>query len=393
MATVSQVIEDWSRHHDVETARLAGTQAFERAVRSRAMPSAELTEDDYRWASWLLRDPTARRLSEFADIPPLQLDGRASGSVLRGLSELLDGLRSSLGLLRSWQYHSRQRQATRPLTIGEDDAARRISRGEVRMRRDWPGIDGSRYALAGTGRSGERIAVVVTSAASATEVVPFGDEASARAWLASRIRRTTRPVPTSAVGPACRVAREEEVLAWLIRHRPDAEMKELAAQVRWTSYLRDELAVAVRVRRDWWAGEPLSPDWPVSVKRQVFAGRMTHLPAAAADSIGWPDARRALAYFDRLASTPVSESQAMRAAEALAASDDEAAARAAASGRAAVAAAAGISQFPARPSLPSTRRRAIAPQPPGAVPRAARRTGLLAPPPAAGGAGPVPRIP
>jgi hypothetical protein len=391
MVAVGRVFGDWKRAHDVETARLAGLQAFERAVRSRRTPGVVLTEDDYRWASWLLRDPTAQWLSEFADIPPLQLDGRVSGSVLRELSVFLDGLRASLGVLRSWQYHSRERQVTRPLTIDEEDAAWRIRTGEVRMRREWLGIDGSRYALAGTGRSGGRTAVVVASAASATEVVPFTDERSARAWLASRVRRTAGPVAASATGPACRVACEEELLAWLIGHKPGAGMKELAGQVRWTSYLRDELAVAVRLRRDWWVGEPLSADWPVSVKRQVFIGRMTHLPGAAADSIGWPDARRALAYFDRLASTPVSESQAMRAAQALAASDAEAAARRAASRGAATVA--GISQLPTRPSLPGGWRRPTASRLPGTMPGAVRTAGLLQPPPGAGGAGPVPRRP
>jgi hypothetical protein len=391
MATISLVIEGWSRDHFMETARLAGLQTFERAVTSRAMPTPVLTEDDYQWASWLLCDPTARRLSEFADIPPLQLDGHADGEVLRELSGFLVGLRSSLGLLRSRQYHSRQLQVTRPLTADEEDAACRISTGEVQIRRNWLGVDGSRYALAATGGSRERTAVVVTSTATATDVVDFGNEASARAWLASRVRQTTGPTSTSATGPSCRVAREEELLAWLISHRPNAGMKELAGQVRWTSYLRDELAVAVRLRRDWWVGEPLSAEWPVDVKRQVFAGRMTHLPGAVADSIGWPDARRALAYFDRLASTPVTESQAMRAAEALAVSDAEAAARTAASWGAARVPQAG--RLRARPSLPGGWRRPTAAPLPGRAPGAARTPGLLPPPPGAGGTGPVPRMP
>ncbi len=387
MVTVRQVTADWSRDHDIATARLAGLQTFEHAVRSRPMPGPVLTEDDYRWASWLLRDPTAKHLSEFADIPPLQPDGRASGSVLRELSGFLDGLRSSLGLLRSWQYHARERLATRPLTAEEEDAARSLQAGEISVRRAWLGIDGSRYALAAARGSGDVTAVVVTSAASSVDVVWCGDEPSARAWLAGRVRRAPGAVPVSMTGPACRVTREEEVLAWLIHHSPHPGMKELAGHVRWTSPLRDELAVAVRLRRDWWVGEPLSSEWPVPVKRLVFAGRMTHVPGAAADSIGWPDARRSLAYFDRLAATLVTESQAMRAMQALAASDAEAAARAVAG------AAAKLGQLPERPLLPAGRRRATAPRPAGTVPATERTAGLLPRPPAAGGTARVPRMP
>jgi hypothetical protein len=180
------------------------------------------------------------------------------------------------------------------------------------------------------------------------------------------------------------------VLAWLIHHRAGSGMRELAGQVRWTSYLRDELAVAVRLRRDFWAGEPLAADWPVPVKRRIFAGRVTHLPEAAADSIGWPDARRALAYFDRLAAMPVSEPQAMRAAEALAAADAEAAARASAPETAATA---GIGRLLARPAVAGERRRVMAARPRSVSSGPGRTAGLLPPPQAAGGTSPAPRIP
>jgi hypothetical protein len=59
--------------------------------------------------------------------------------------------------------------------------------------------------------------------------------------MQSRVRGTRGPLTTSKTGLACRVSREEEFLAWLIRAACNGQPWDLLGQVVWTSHLRAEL--------------------------------------------------------------------------------------------------------------------------------------------------------
>jgi hypothetical protein len=156
--------------------------------------------------------------------------------------------------------------------------------------------------------------VIVRNSAGQAETVAFGDRAAARAWLASRARDSTGPLPTTADGPACRTAWEEAILARLLADPHDDQLRTLAAKRAWTSHLRAELHLAMR------PGYILKhPDQ--GQVRSSFAYRMLRAPGWALALTGWPDAHRAMRYLDRLAATPVTAAQALAAVRALAAAD------------------------------------------------------------------------
>jgi hypothetical protein len=108
--------------------------------------------------------------------------------------------------------------------------------------------------------------------------------------------------------------------------RPRRSAWDLLGRVAWTSHLRAEIYRAAESNGRL-APPTDSADLVAWHVRTTFTYWMPFVPGWAADEIGWPDARHAKGYFDRLAVTPVSEPQALRTAEALARADTEAAER------------------------------------------------------------------
>jgi hypothetical protein len=258
------------------------------------------------------------------------------------------------------------RYAARPQTQPEQAADEQIrNRNVVESGYAGHGIDGAHYARAYYPRSG-RPAIVITTSALTEEIVNFASTADAAAWLAARSAAVTGPLPTSATGPSSRTAREEELLAFLVRDPGSAaRLAALAGPATFTTHLRAELFTALR----WATRAGGTPGYPVIA--EAYGRRLLRAPADAAADIGWPDATRAMAYLNRLASTPVTESQATAAAGLLA--DVDAAARQARQ-QATASAPAGR---PAPPVTPAPGERRL-PQPP--------------PPPAPGRGSPVPRL-
>ena len=287
-----------------------------------------------------------------------------------------------------------QRYASRARTAGEVEAAGLIAEGHVRDPGGaaWAGVDGARHALVvqrRPGRGGWRPVVLIENSAQAVELVPVTADHAARAWIWSRTRGARGPLPTSLTGPACRPALEDEVLAWLIHAGYGRLPWDVLGQVVWTSHVRAELYRAAEAQcRD---ADPADPDLsPFRLIRWSFTYWLPFAPGWAVDHIGWPDARHARGYFDRLAVTPVSDGQALRAVEALAAADAEAARRAGIIAPVA-AAAAEVTEGPARRLVPGGRRRAVEPGPQRGQRGAGERGAQQPPRRQARPAGPEPR--
>lgn len=315
-----------------------GRQYLERAF--GADPEASFTRADYEFAGdWLY------------------------GAGRQAHGEVMESIAAVDGELRAAWPSWRHRYDGRPLTAAERGAEEQLRTGQVVERsRPGHGIDGGWYGAAWYPRTGQP-AVVVTTSALTREVIPFGDVAGARAWLDSRSPRSTGPLPATAAGPAAsRTAREEELLAWLVRSPGDtaAAMADLGPAA-WTTHLRAELAAALR----WSTETGGTPGFGVIAGN--FGRRLLRAPGPAAEEIGWPHATRAMTYLQRLASTPVTRQQAREAAHRLATADAAALAMAPSSAPLAPSA-------PARPARPSPH-----PVPP------------VLPPPPVPQPGPVPR--
>jgi hypothetical protein len=347
--------QDWHR----------GMQLLERAVRRG---TDTFIPNDFRDASSLLRE-----------------DGHRFAGPLWTMGSYADRVAP---YRQSWT----QRYASRARTADELAAAQLISEGRVREYdpASWVGIDGARYAVVVQGKPGGwRPAVLVENSADAVELVPFAGERSARAWIHNRVRGTGGPLRGGTTGPSCRAALEEDVLAWLVHAAHDAQPWDLLGQVAWTSHLRAEVFRAAEQ-----SGRDSAPADPRDLIRWRVRTSYTHwmpfVPGWAADEIGWPDGRHARSYFERLAVTPVSEAQALRAAQALVRADAEAAARVAVAAPEA-AAVAGVAEVPVRPLVPSGRRRAVEPAAQRGRPPVRRRGVQLPPQRSARRAGPEPR--
>ena len=216
------------------------------------------------------------------------------------------------GAARAWQG----RYAHRQPTADERFAASRISRGEVMVKDEQcQGIDGASYARAWYPHSGKP-AIVVTSSAGTREIVNFANRDDAWAWMTGRAPEATGPVRTTATGPGTRTAREEEVLAFLLRDPSRARpVAGLVAPESMTTHLRAEALAAWQKLADTGGG----PDFEAVAAR--YARSLLRAPRWAAGDIGWPGATRARAYLDRLAATPVTEPQARAAAEFITTAD------------------------------------------------------------------------
>lgn len=221
----------------------------------------------------------------------------------------------------SWELEAatagwHKRYAARLQTQPERIAADQIRNGDVvESGHAGLGIDGAHYSRAYYPRSGKP-AIVITTSAMTEEIVNFANTRDAAAWLASRSAGTTGPLPTSLIGPTSRTAREEELLAFLVREPGrGAALAGTAGPATFTTHLRAELFAALR----WATATGGTPGY--SVIAEAYGRRLLRAPADAAGDIGWPNATRAMAYLDRLVVTPVTESQATAAAGMLAAVD------------------------------------------------------------------------
>jgi hypothetical protein len=240
------------------------------------------------------------------------LDGR--GRIQLGAA--MDALASVSWELEAATAGWHNRYAVRPQTQPERIAAEQIRNGDVvESGHAGPGIDGAHYSRAYYPRSGTP-AIVITTSALTEEIVNFANTADAAAWLASRSAGITGPLPTSATGPASRTAREEELLAFLVREPGrGARLDAMAGPATFTTHLRAELFAALR----WATAAGGTPGYTVIA--EAYGRRLLRAPADAAEEIGWPNATRATAYLNRLVVTPVTEAQAAAAADLLAAAD------------------------------------------------------------------------
>ena len=295
LATAMRLIAAGSRSND---ACLHARQFLEHAL--GAAEQRPLTSADYWHAANLLDG-----------------DGHAAlGTVMESLAWVDGELHAAAPA-----WHSRY--ATRPQTQPERAAEERIRSGDVvESGHAGQGIDGAHYARAYYPRSGKP-AVVITTSAMTEEIVNFANTADAAAWLASRSAGVTGALRTSVTGPASRTAREEELLAFLVREPGQStRLAGMAGPATFTTHLRAELFTALR----WVTAAGGTPGY--SVIAEAYGRRLLRAPAAVAADIGWPDATRAMAYLHRLATTPVSGAQAEAAATLLATADATAASQA-----------------------------------------------------------------
>jgi len=249
-------------------------------------------------------------------------DYRHAAAILYGdrrslvLGDVMDALAGTDGELRDAVPAWHARYAARPETVPERQAAARLRAGDVKESGQASrGLDGAWYTRAWYPRSGKP-AVVVTSSALSEEIVNFANTGDARSWLESRSPAATGPLRTTATGPVTRTAREEELLAFLLRDpQAGAGMAALAGPATWTTHLRAELFAAWR----WATAEGGTPGYGVIAA--AYTRRLLRAPAEAAPDIGWPGATRAAAYLQRLVATPVTQAQASAAARALVEAD------------------------------------------------------------------------
>ena len=294
---------------------------------------------------------------------------RLTGADYQQAASLLDGtgkiqLGAAMDALASvsWELQAaapawHNRYAARPQTQPERIAAVHMrNRDVVESGHAGPGIDGAHYSRAYYPRSGKP-AVVITTSAMTEEIVNFANTADAAAWLAARSAKVAGPLPTSATGPSSRTAREEELLAFLVRE-PDrgARLAAMAGPATFTTHLRAELFAALR----WATAAGGAPGY--SVIAEAYGRRLLRAPTDAAEDIGWPNATRAMAYLDRLVATPVTEPQATSAAGLLATAD-----AAASQARQQVTAAARAARH-TPPVTPAPGERQLLQQPPALVP-------------------------
>ena len=338
LATAMRLIAAGGRSND---SCLHARQFLEHAL--RAARQRPLAGADYRHAANLL-------------------DG--GGHVVLGA--VMESLASVDGELHAAAPAWLGRYAARPQTQPERAADEQIRSGSVaESGYAGQGIDGAHYARAYYPRSGKP-AVVITTSAMTEEIVNFANTADAAAWLASRSAGITGPLTVSASGPSSRTAREEELLAFLIRDPGSAaRLAAMAGPATFTTHLRAELFTAL----SWVTRAGGTPGYPVIA--EAYGRRLLRAPSDAATDIGWPDATRAMTYLHRLASTPVTESQATAAAGLLAAVDT----------------AASQARQQTTPAVPVTRHA------PAVTPAPGQRQLLQPPPPLAPGRGsPAPRL-
>ena len=194
--------------------------------------------------------------------------------------------------------------------------------GHVRRSGGWrTGIDGALYAPAdffpGPGASAAPAVLITAPVPAAGEVVTgFGSREDRSCWLTDRsLSQPGLPLYGCLAGPECRTAREERVLAWLLRrpHGAPDPWPDLPAAL-FTTAVRPQILLAWR---DLAARTARRDD---TLADAALRSRLRRVPGWAEISDG-PDGRGSSLYLFRLASTPVTRESAESAAAWLAARD------------------------------------------------------------------------
>jgi hypothetical protein len=323
-------------NHDVDFAgRLAESPGVTELV-AQALREEDGSADPYLRARRLIEDELRARPDEIPEWDFRRAAGQLRASGLRAESNVLARIADTSGLLAEVSQDWHGRYLGRPPTVDEENDARRLNTGQVTIldRAQAPGCDGALYVSARLEVPGGAcpLAVVITTDAGAEEVVTgFRHEYEHQAWRSDRglsNRASERaepcdgPLDSAVTGPWCRAAREELVLAFLMRGGAlgfgidDAGSGTGRLQTHtFSTYSRSECFTAVRTagllaRGN---GDELTPD----VALRELERRLLRAPGWAADQIGWPFGRLALAYARRLAATPVTREEARASARKL----------------------------------------------------------------------------
>lgn len=225
---------------------------------------------------------------------------------------------------REWS----SRYTGRPQTAREQTDAQILAAGQVIRRTPGQaemGADGARYEAAtmrpGPGRTPGEIALVTTSAGTVEIVAPFAGAALRDAWIKDRLRDANGPLSSWDIGPGSRTTREEQMLAWAMRHGDGTT----AAQGGWRassflSHLRSELFLA-------WvtASEKAGGRAKLAEVEDELEWRMLRSPWWGSLEAGGRRGDAAISYLHRLAQSEVSTPQAMRSAQWLIQQDRQAA--------------------------------------------------------------------
>lgn len=230
------------------------------------------------------------------------------------------------GELRNTDLDWLHRYDGRPVTTAERAASDLLAKGLI-----WPdetgrvtGLDGALYEAVSLARdSGDPLpAVLAITHTGAIEIVSgFEDAVERDAWLADRSLGRAAPAdglpsgpPTAMVGavtgPDCRTQHEERILASLLQGGTLSEDIRSLKPYVFSTYSRSEIYLAWRSAVDSVNGDESAP----GEVRHELARRLLRAPAWADQVVGWPFGHHALAYFDRLAATPVTRDQAESAA-------------------------------------------------------------------------------
>jgi hypothetical protein len=216
---------------------------------------------------------------------------------------------------REWE----QRYRDRPETTAEREAVTLLSTRRVRPddHARARGMDGAWYAASAFrlySSTFDDPAVTVITRAQAVEIVTgFASPAARDEWLADRMPGRAGPLASALDGPPSRAAREELVLAWLLRAAaPAAPLPDWLPSRTFTTYSRSEILLALR---ETGLGAPPA-EFAAALDR-----RLRLAPDWAAADIGPRGARTVPAYLHRIAATPVSEERSADALRQLAIED------------------------------------------------------------------------
>jgi hypothetical protein len=241
----------------------------------------------------------------------------------------MDAIAATGDILKNTDLDWKHRYDARPVTTADRASSDLLVKGLI-----WPedsggetGIDGATYGAASIARDqGDPLPVVLTITHSgALEIVSgFGSTADRDAWLADRAIGRAAPadgLPTgpptamagTVTGPDCRTQHEERILAWLLQGGAVGEDIRSLEPHAFSTYSRSEIYLAWRSVADAMGGDGLA----LGEARHELARRLLRAPAWAGQAVGWPFGHHALAYFDRLAVTPVTRDQGAVAARGL----------------------------------------------------------------------------
>jgi hypothetical protein len=288
------------------------------------------TADPYLRARRLIEDELRAVPDEIQEWDFRRAAGRLRAVGCGEESGVLARIADTSGLLAEVSRDWHGRYLGRPPTVDEENDARLLNTGQVKIleRTQTPGCDGALCvpAIAELPGGACRLAVVITADAGAEEVVTgFRHEYAHEAWLSDRgiwsADPPGGPLDSAVTGPWCRTAREELVLAFLMRGGDlgsglgDSSGTGRLQARTFSTYSRSECFTAARTagllaRGN---GEELSPDHTL----RELERRLLRAPGWAADHIGWPFGPLALAYARRLAATPVTAKEARTAARKL----------------------------------------------------------------------------